>query len=240
MVERVVPESGRKRRRPTKAGVVLSEGMIIDTALRMIEEHGSEGLSARRLGRALGADPSAVYRYFHSMDDLLLAMADELITRVTREWHSTGDWRADLHRWGLSAHAEYMKYPQAAQIAAARITGSTAELAGVELVLAALRGAGFPDHLAVLGYRLFITQMLSYAARDGAGKLVANRRADIDRWKNTYAHASAETYPNIAAVAELLEQHDGSSTYPLALRLLLGTIQAMLEEKRSSTRPSDI
>src|SRR5699024_1381022 len=142
-----VAEAGRKRRRPTKSGVTLDEKMIVDTALRMLEEHGSEGLSARRLGRALGADPSAIYRYFRGMDDLELAVTDELITRVTKDWQLTGDWKADLNRWGLSAYAEYMKYPQAAKIAAARISGRPAELAGVELILSALRGAGFPDRL---------------------------------------------------------------------------------------------
>lgn len=238
MTDRVVPESGRKRRRATKAGVVLSEAMIVDTALRMVEEHGAEGMSARRLGRALGADPSAIYRYFRNMDTLLLAMADELITRVTRQWHATGDWRADLHRWGISAHAEYLKYPQAARITAARITGRPAELAGVELILAALRAAGFPDQLAVLAYRLFITQMLSYAARDGAAKLGFSREEDIGRWKSTYAQAPANVYPNIAAVAGLLEQHDGGSSYPLALRLLLSTMNAMLEQSHRSAEPS--
>lgn len=238
MADRVVPESGRKRRRATKAGVVLSEAMIVDTALRMVEEHGPEGMSARRLGRALGADPSAVYRYFRNMDTLLLAMADELITRVTREWHPTGDWRSDLYRWGLSAHAEYLKYPQAARITAARITGRPAELTGVELILAALRDAGFSDRLAVLGYRIFVTQMLSYATRDGAAKLVHNRGEDVDRWKSIYARASAETYPNISAVAGLLEQHDGGSTYPLALRMLLITLQNMLMPSQTPLVPS--
>lgn len=237
MTDRVVSDSDRKRRRPTKTGVVLSETMIVNAALRMVEEHGPDGLSARRLGRALGSDPSTIYRYFRNMDSLLLAMADELITRVTRKWHATGDWRADLRHWGMSAHAEYLKHPQAARITAARITGRPAELAGVELILGALRRAGFPDRLAVMAYRLFITQMLSYAARDGAAKLGSYREEDISRWKNTYARVSADDYPNIAAVAGLLECHDGGSSYPLALRLLLDTLNALLEHSR---RPAEV
>src|SRR6476646_4497034 len=79
MSERVVPPTARQRRRPTKQGVVLSEELIVATALRLIEEHGAEALSVRRLGRALGADPSSLYRYFRHTDDLMLAIADELI-----------------------------------------------------------------------------------------------------------------------------------------------------------------
>ncbi len=75
MSERVVAERARRRRRPTKQGTVLSERLIVDTALRLIGEHGAAALTVRRLGASLGADPSALYRYFRDTDDLLLAVA---------------------------------------------------------------------------------------------------------------------------------------------------------------------
>ncbi|MGQ4442225.1 helix-turn-helix domain-containing protein, partial [Streptomyces violaceoruber] len=73
MPKKVVPEEARRRRRPTRQGAVLSEGLIVRTALRMLREHGTGGLTARRLGAALGADPSTLYRYFAGMDDLARA-----------------------------------------------------------------------------------------------------------------------------------------------------------------------
>lgn len=232
MTGRTTNDVHRKRHKPTKTGVVLDEKMIVTTALRMLEEHGPTGLSTRRLGRALGADHTAIYRYFLNMDDLELAITDELITRVTKDWHPTGDWKTDLRRWGLSAHAEYMKHPQAAKISATRISGRPAELAGVEAILAALRTAGFPDTHAVMYYQCFITQMLSYAAWDGAKKLMPRkeREADIARWKSIYAHASPEHYPHIAATAGLIGQLEGLDTYPLALQILLASMQATLEQ----------
>lgn len=39
---------------------MLSEQLIVDTALRMLREHGSVGITARRLGLALDADPSTL------------------------------------------------------------------------------------------------------------------------------------------------------------------------------------
>ncbi len=230
MTPRVTAAAGRKRQKPTKTGVVLNEKMIVSTAMRMLEEHGPTGLSTRRLGRALGADHTAIYRYFRNMDDLELAITDELIARVTKDWRPTGDWRADLHRWGLSAHEVYMKHPQAAKISATRISGRPAELAGVESILAALRIAGFSDVQAVTYYQCFITQMLSYAAWDGAKQLMPRkeREADIARWKNTYARVSPAQYPHIAATAGLMGQLGGLDTYPLALQILLASMQATL------------
>ncbi|NUS78818.1 MAG: helix-turn-helix transcriptional regulator, partial [Streptomyces sp.] len=84
MPKPVVPEEKRRRRRPTKSGTVLSEELIVGTALRMLREHGTEGLTARRLGLALDADPSTLYRYFRGMDDLTLAIGDALIGQALR------------------------------------------------------------------------------------------------------------------------------------------------------------
>jgi AcrR family transcriptional regulator len=57
--------------------VVLSADLMVDEAIRLSRLHGPEGLSARRLGAALGCDPTALYRYFASTDDLLLAVCGQ-------------------------------------------------------------------------------------------------------------------------------------------------------------------
>ena len=123
MAKQVVPEAERRRRRPTKRGAVLSEQLIVQTALRMLREHGGTGLTARRLGLALGADPSALYRYFRSMDDLTLAIGDELIGRALAGWQASGRWQDDLRELGLRIHRSYLDHPQAAVLTASR--GST-------------------------------------------------------------------------------------------------------------------
>ncbi len=112
MAKQVVPEGARQRRRPTRAGTVLSEEMIVHTALRVLREHGSTGLTARRLGAALGADPSTLYRYFAGMDELTRAIGDELMGRALAGWTASGEWRADLRALGRAIHAAYLAHPQ--------------------------------------------------------------------------------------------------------------------------------
>ena len=144
MPKPVVPEEKRRRRRPTKSGTVLTEELIVATALRMLREHGSAGLTARRLGLALDADPSTLYRYFRGMDDLTLAIGDALIGQALEGWRPTGEWRADLRSIGLRIHAAYLAHPQAALLTTNRVTGRAHELAADEAVLDVLRRAGFP------------------------------------------------------------------------------------------------
>ena len=61
----------------------LSPELIVKESVRLLDEEGTEGFSLPKLGRALGADPTAVYRHFASKDDLVLAIADHLIEEAT-------------------------------------------------------------------------------------------------------------------------------------------------------------
>ncbi|WP_405952407.1 TetR/AcrR family transcriptional regulator [Streptomyces prunicolor] len=236
MSERVVPAADRRRRRPTKQGVVLSEELIVETALRLIEEHGTEALSVRRLGRALGADPSSLYRYFRHTDDLMLAVADELIGRTLRTWRPSGDWLADLRDLGLRVHAGALAHPRAAVLSSYRVTGRVYEIQAVEAILGVLRGAGFPDVEAVRIYHAYVDQALAFGALDSANTALPQpaREAETAVWQATYARLPADTHPHIAATARHLVATMRHSSYPAALDLLLSAAAARLAEIRAA------
>ncbi|MET9510602.1 helix-turn-helix domain-containing protein [Streptomyces flavidovirens] len=239
MGERVVAEGARRRRRPTKRGTVLSEQLIVDTSLRLIKEHGAAALTVRRLGAALGADPSAIYRYFRDTDDLLLAVADELIGRTLRRFRPSGEWRADLRALGLMMHADYQAHPQAAMLTCARVTGRAHEIQAVETILGILRGAGFPDAEAVRIYHVFVDQTLSFAALDAATLALpaGPREAEERAWRETYARLPADSHPHIAATAAVLVAEMGRSGYPAALEMVLAAAEARLGAVLSPPRP---
>lgn len=88
------PAAGRRRRR-TRAGTDLSREVYIDAAVNLIENRGAAVMSARTLAAAVGADASALYRYFGSVDDVLRAVADRMIGIALDNWSrsSTGSTR---------------------------------------------------------------------------------------------------------------------------------------------------
>jgi AcrR family transcriptional regulator len=239
MAKRVVPDADRRRRRPTRRGEVLTHELILETALRMLREHGAAGLTARRLGLALGADASTVYRYFKGMDDLTLAIADELFGNAMAGWRATGNWLADLRELGLRIHRAYLAHPQAAVLTASRVGGGPNEVAADEAILAVLRTAGFPDPDAVRIYHAFIDQSLAFAVLDAATLALppAARETDREVWRATYARLPASTHPHIAATAALLVARMNDSAYPAALDMLLSSAAAQLA---APVRPRDV
>ncbi|MCW7944367.1 TetR family transcriptional regulator [Streptomyces hygroscopicus] len=232
MAKQMIGEKPRRRRR-TRAGTVLSEEMIVEAALRMLHEHGREGLSARRLGAALGADPSTVYRYFRSMDDLTLAIGDALIARALQDWQTTGDWYADLRLLGLRIYHAYLAHPHAAVLTASRVSGRPHEIAADEIVLSLLLSAGFSYETAARIYHVFIDQCLAFAALDAAFAALPaqSRRADEAMWRTTYAHLPPKTHPGIAATAGFLAARMASSSYPDALDMLLDNAAHQLQHQ---------
>lgn len=72
--------AGTRRTRGTSAG--LDRGRIIATALEVIDVHGVEGLTMRRLGKALGVDASAVYWHFPTKAAVLDAVVEHEAARL--------------------------------------------------------------------------------------------------------------------------------------------------------------
>lgn len=61
----------------------LTRQGIVETALELADEQGSDALSMRALARRLGVDPMAVYRHYANKAELLGAMCDATISELT-------------------------------------------------------------------------------------------------------------------------------------------------------------
>ncbi|MER7563697.1 helix-turn-helix domain-containing protein [Streptomyces sp. NPDC097941] len=230
-----VPEE-RRRRRPTRSGVLLSEGLIVETALRLIGEHGSEALSVRRLGAALGCDPTALYRYFHDTDDLVLAIADRIIGDAMAGFVPGDDWVASLREMALRVRAGYLAHPRAAALAAHRVTRRSSEIRAVDTGIGLLLSAGFAPAAAARLYLAFIDTVLSHAATDAAFQALPRQQREADRraWREVYQDLDPVTYPALTAVRRELPGMADSS-FEEAVDLLLEALAARAPARSAST-----
>ncbi|MFJ6984828.1 MULTISPECIES: TetR/AcrR family transcriptional regulator [unclassified Streptomyces] len=221
-----VPQE-RRRRRPTRSGTVLSEDLIVTTALRLIGAHGPEALSVRRLGAALGCDPTALYRYFHDTDDLALAIADRIIGDAMTGFVPGADWAASLRDMAMRVRAGYLAHPRAAALAAHRVTRRANEIRAVETGVGLLLAAGFPPDDAVRLYLAFIDTVLSHAATDAAFHALPRPQRDADQraWGDVYQGLDPATHPALAtAGTHLLAMAE--SSFEEAVDLLLEALTA--------------
>ncbi|MEU0938284.1 TetR/AcrR family transcriptional regulator [Embleya sp. NPDC005971] len=223
-VDRVVGE--RRRRRPTKSGTVLSEDVIVDCAVRLIGHQGPEALTVRKLGAALGCDPTAIYRYFRNTDDLLLAIADSLIGETLVGYRPGPDWVASLRELGLRVRDGYLRHPRVAAIAASRVTRRHNEFRAVEMGVGLLLSAGFSPVDAVRYYRVFIDTVLAHAALEASYSALAPevRAADDRSWTETYNTLPETDYPAIGTVRVHLAEGMAGSPFEDMLDLMLESL----------------
>ncbi|MEU4427188.1 TetR/AcrR family transcriptional regulator [Actinoplanes sp. NPDC024001] len=217
----------RVRRRPTRAGVVLDPDLIIDAALRLIEAPGGNALTVRRLGVELGADPTAVYRYFRDLDTLLIAITDRLIGEALDGFAPAADWTASLREMGEQVHRLLQRHPRMALLMASRFTAGPNELRAADLGIGLLLEAGFSAPDAVRHYRDFIETVLAIAAIDVTELTPAQQQAEDEALARAFGDLSAAEYPHLSAVSEHL-MAVAASPFPGVLDKLIEAMRVSL------------
>ncbi|AUQ75163.1 TetR/AcrR family transcriptional regulator [Phaeobacter piscinae] len=217
-----------------KAGTSLSTELILDTALTLAEEVGSlEKLSLRKIGKALNADPTAIYRYFRSKNELLQAMADRIYSRMLPAKDITDeDWATQLTEIASSVRSVYLVFPTIG-LEVTNLSESDARAASyvIDAIYRALEHSGLPERqIPVFGEVL-----LSMAIGVGTGENLFG--SDPDRSKALVREKQKKLdpaqYPN-------LTRHLGSpipsneEVFDLAVQMLIEKISAVASASSKS------
>jgi AcrR family transcriptional regulator len=207
----------------------LTPERIIDESMRLLDEAGVGGFSLPELGRALGADPTAVYRHFRSKDDLVLAVADRLIEEATDGFAASDCWVLTVSDLARRLRHVYLAHPAAASLASLRTTQRPAEIQAVEWIVAAIREAGFEGDEAALMYRVVSDFSLFWAGSEATFRSldVALQEADTGAWNRTYRSVDPEQYPNIWSVRDELPGVSADAIYERTLDVFVTGILAL-------------
>jgi AcrR family transcriptional regulator len=224
-----VPRTDAARQRPH-----LSAEAVLDAAMELVDTQGEAGLTFRRLGELLGADPTAVYRYFRSKDDLLLAMADRVFDDALGSTPPQPDWRSSLRVGALEAYHALLRHPRLAVLVAARTTQGRGEARAIESILAALDDAGLPPAEAVEVWRAFGDTVLAWAALSASFLALPTdvRDKDESAWTHTYPSLPADEYPHLAAAGPFLSSGP-YDPFPVVVELLLDGVACRIAANTS-------
>jgi TetR/AcrR family tetracycline transcriptional repressor len=214
-------------RRPTRTGLrrgSLTQELIVKESLRLLDEHGTAGFSLPKLGRALGADPTAVYRHFASKDDLVLAIADHLIEEAMGDISSRECWVDTVIEVARRLRRTYRAHPAAASLSACRTTQRPAEMRIVNVLIGAVLDAGFEGPQAALIYRALGDFVLSWAGGEADFLSLDERSQESDRsaWTRAYLGVGAARYPHIWRIREELAGIEDDDIFDTILSLVIG------------------
>jgi AcrR family transcriptional regulator len=206
----------------------LNEEIIVTESLRLLDTYGLYGFSLPKLGRALGADQTAVYRHFASKDDLVLAIADRLIHEAMADFGPRACWIDTLTEMIGRLRDTYMAHPAAASMVSYRTTAGPAEIRVVEIIIGAILQAGFEGAEAAAMFRAVGDFALACAGAEASFFALDERFQQMDRaaWAQAYLSVDRQRHPNIWQIrTELAEIGDEEIFAAILETFMAGLVQ---------------
>ena len=201
----------------------LTPDRIVSAAIDVIGEVGFEQFSVRKLGDALEADPTAIYRHFRSKDALLRAMGDRGLAGVTDDL-PTSSWRDCIRELCVRIRVANLAQPALAALVRGAPPRHRNELLITETMLAELHRAGFDTATAAQAYHALIELTIGSATIDAPIASMAPWERDqaYAEWRSDYAALDPQTFPHAVAMAASLYPGTADGRFAFALDRLLG------------------
>lgn len=171
----------------------------------------------RRLGARLGVQGMALYHHFSSREDLLDAIADELLAPLNQV-DLTDDWSEACRRFATTLRSVAAQRSATFQLVGLQPFDSPSALLPVERLLAVLVGAGFPPDRALGVYRAIVSYARGYALAEATGFTVDATRQDGRRRLGVLP---VDQFPILAGQAGELAALDADDGYLMGLEAML-------------------
>lgn len=153
----------------------LSRQLISETALRLTDEVGLEGLSMRRLGAELGVEAMSLYHYVSNKDDLLDAVLELLFQQIDLPLDVPDDkWEVAL-RGGLSAFNDVLlAHPGSVELFMSRPPKSPTAVKVLYWAYQRFELRGLTPAQSAAAFRFSISFVMGHAAREIGGASIVN------------------------------------------------------------------
>ena len=205
----------------------LTRDRVLKTALALVDEHGLEALTMRRLGQALGVEAMSLYNHVPNKAALLEGVVEELVGQIEIP-PIRQHWTERLKTLGRSYRTVALDHPKVVPLLAMRPLSATPALRPVEAIFVALEEAGFPKQHAADAYRVMAAFAIGYTMMEAA-ELSRDAEAGGLGIEQTDA---LHQYPHLMAAAPYLLESDADNQFEFGLEILT---QGLVAARHSST-----
>jgi len=209
----------------------LSRKRVLEAAAELIEADGLHQLSMRRLGKQLGVEAMALYRYVPSREDLLDGVVelvvDELYADPEVHLLPQHSWQEYVVRLAHGVRRTALRHPRAFPLVATRppaapwIRPPLRSLRWIESFLQGLRGQGFSDADAVHAYRAFSSFLLGHLLLELSSMGVETGPVEEGEPQDELVRESLADYPLLTELAPRLAEFHFDAEFEESLHNLL-------------------
>lgn len=184
-----------RRRRATP----LTRERIVEVAVTLLDEHGIDGLTMRRLAQRLGVTSTALYWHVKTKDDVLDLALDHVFGEL--ELPDVGDdWRDDVRALTLRWRSVMLRHPWAPGLIGRPMLGPNV-LARTEFLQSALVRGGFGGFELAMVTRLLANYVIGAALTEATWRRAEDPEARTEARRHLVANPHA--YPTLVASGHL-------------------------------------
>jgi AcrR family transcriptional regulator len=177
----------------------ISHTTIVNGAIELLDRDGLDALSMRRLAEELSIGAASLYWHVGSKDGLLDLVLDQVTGETKIPEPDPDRWQDQLKDVARAQRAISVRHPWVVRVSAGRIPMGPNSLRHSEHVLAILRAAGFPSHVAVQGYLLLVSAVNGFTI-DETGLDDSPNVIDLPRDGESRQHAAEMARDYFAAL----------------------------------------
>jgi AcrR family transcriptional regulator len=217
---------------PPPPSTPISRDQVLRAALAIVDREGVDGLSMRRLGKALGRDPMAVYRYAATKTALLDGVVELVLGDLTVD-ATDDDWQSQLRVVARRFRAIAVAHPHVVPLLVTRPLATPlalrphGTLRPLEATLALLMRNGFSDVDALHIYRLYFGFLYGHILNE-LQELVDNPEETDDLLRLGLHRLPIKDFPVLRGLAPALASYDGAAELERGLDILLSGLQLQL------------
>jgi AcrR family transcriptional regulator len=210
----------------------MTRELVLRTALEIIDQDGVEGLSMRRLGRALGRDPMALYRYAPNKPALLDGVAELILNELTLDTQDE-DWAGQLRVVARDFRRLALAHPKVVPLLVTRPLATPLALRPLGILrplegtLQLLTRAGFTAVDALHVYRAFFGFLHGHVLNE-LQELIDNHEETDDLLRLGLQRLPLREFPLLRSLAPVLADYDGATEMERGLDILLSGLKRQL------------
>ncbi|MEV4170870.1 TetR/AcrR family transcriptional regulator [Nonomuraea sp. NPDC049709] len=228
----------RKARRTAQPKRQLSQDLIIETGLRILDAEGLDALSMRRVAQELDTGPASLYAHVAGKDELLELVYDRVLGEIRLPERDAARWKEQLRTYAMEVHRVLAAHADVARAALANIPSGENSVRAGEFLFGLLIEAGMPPSEASLAMdrlSLYIVGdayegSLHYARMRAAGLQSKQEyfEAFVGQIAGYYRALPSDRFPHVSKYVDDLIAGDGEDRFRYGLELLLDGIQARM------------
>jgi len=203
----------------------ITREVVLAAALEIIDADGADGLSMRRLARALGRDPMILYRHAPNKAALLDGVAETVLAQLTVD-PADPDWAAQLGTVARGYRALALAHPHVVPLLVTRPLATPlalrppGTLRPLEDILTLLTRAGFSGSDALHIYRALFGFLHGHVL-DELQELVERPEETDDLLRLGLHRLPIGEFPLLRSLAPVLASYDGAAELERGLDILL-------------------